>query len=62
MIGINGERDNYKCFMKRSGSFPKKEKDPNKKLLYCEQTNAIIQKKVKELIEHHLLESTIADE
>jgi hypothetical protein len=36
MIGVNGERDNYKCFMKRSGSFPKKEKDINKKLKYCE--------------------------
>jgi hypothetical protein len=42
MIGFNGDRDNFKCFMKRSVSFPKKEKDPNKRVNFCEQTNAII--------------------
>jgi len=59
MIGVNGDRDNFKCFMKRSVSFPKKEKDANKRVNFCEQTNAIIQKKVKELMELQLLESSI---
>lgn len=45
--------------MKRSVSFPKKEKDANKRVNFCEQTNAIIQKKVKELMELQLLESSI---